>query len=261
MDLRTHTDQLGRTVRIPTFPQRIVSVVPSQTELLFHLGLDHRVVGITKFCVHPESWFRSKTRVGGTKNLHMDVIRDLQPDLIIANREENNRADIEVLEKEFPVWVSDVNNLGSALQMIRSVAEITESHASKLILEIENEFSELVPIYPKRKVLYLIWKQPYMAARNDTFIHDMLNRCGLVNVIAQSRYPELTEASIMDLDPELVLLSSEPFPFKQRHVEELHSLLPNAEIRFVDGELFSWYGSRLKHAPAYFSHLIGSMKK
>lgn len=255
MDLRTYRDQLGRTVRIPTFPQRIISLVPSQTELLFELGLDHRVVGITKFCVHPDGWFRSKTRVGGTKNLHMDVIHDLHPDLIIANKEENNQADIEQLEKDFPVWVSDVNDLASALEMIRSVAEITDSDASVILQEIENGFSELFPIYPKRKALYLIWREPYMAAGNDTFIHDMINRCGLVNVISENRYPELTETNIIELDPELVLLSSEPFPFKQRHIDELQALLPKADIRLVDGELFSWYGSRLKHAPAYFASL------
>lgn len=261
MDLRTYTDQLGRTVRIPTIPQRIVSLVPSQTELLFDLGLNDRVVGITKFCVHPESWFRSKTRVGGTKDLHLDVIRELAPDLILANKEENNREDIEALSTEFPVWVSDVKDLAFALEMIRSVAEITNTDGSTLTQEIENGFSQLIPLFPTRNVLYLIWKKPYMAAGSDTFIHDMLLRCGFQNAASEARYPELTETDISRLSPEIVLLSSEPFPFKQAHEKALQQLLPTADIRLVDGEMFSWYGSRLRHAPAYFSALMGSMKK
>src|ERR1700741_3198050 len=110
--LRMHfIDQTGRKISIPQIPQRIISLVPSQTELLFDLGLDKEVVGITKFCVHPPEWFQTKTRVGGTKQLKIDLIKQLQPDLIIANKEENVKEQIEELEKHFPVWISDVNNL------------------------------------------------------------------------------------------------------------------------------------------------------
>lgn len=260
MSWQTATDQLGREVRLPKEPTRIVSLVPSQTELLFDLGLDSRVVGITKFCVHPESWFRSKTRVGGTKKLHFDVIESLNPDLILANKEENNQEDIERLAKDFPVWVSDVNDLDSALEMIRSVAEITGKNAQPLIKEIELGFSELKPIAEKPKTLYLIWKNPYMAAGTDTFIHNMMSG-GFENACSETRYPELSEADIQRLNPDLILLSSEPFPFKENHISELKKLLPETEIRLVDGEMFSWYGSRLRMAPNYFSDLIGSIAK
>ncbi|MCF8465169.1 MAG: helical backbone metal receptor [Flavobacteriales bacterium] len=258
---QTHTDQLGRKLEITSPPLRIVSIVPSQTELLFNLGLNERVVGITKFCVHPKDWFKNKIRVGGTKKLDFEVISSLNPDLIIANKEENNHADIKRLEKDFPVWVSDVNDLASALEMITLIAAITESDAAKLLREITHGFQDLKPFSPPQRVLYLIWKDPYMAAGSDTFIHDMMQRSGFENVLIESRYPELTNDRIVRLNPAVVLLSSEPYPFKEKHVEELQKLLPHAVIKLVDGEMFSWYGSRLRLAPSYFADLIGSIPK
>ncbi len=258
-ETRTHIDQLGRKTEIVTRPQRIVSLVPSQTELLFELGLDERVVGITKFCVHPQEWFRTKPRIGGTKQLNFDAISELNPDLIIANKEENNQEDIKRLEKEFPVWVSDVNDLSSALKMIRLIGEITCADSSVIAKELELEFERLNPPSTKQKTLYLIWKNPYMAAGSHTFIHDMLLRCGLQNAITETRYPALDEDEIRKLNPDLILLSSEPFPFKEKHIEDLKKLLPSAEIRLVDGEMFSWYGSRLKFAPSHFHSVIESL--
>ncbi|MDA9121152.1 helical backbone metal receptor [Flavobacteriales bacterium] len=146
-----HIDQLGRKVETPLQPQRIISLVPSQTELLFDLELGERVVGITKFCIHPKKWFRTKARIGGTKKLDFEQISALNSDLIIANKEENNKKDIERLAKDFPVWVSDVNNLNYALEMIQLVGGITNTNASELILKIETEFQRLKPIVPSKK--------------------------------------------------------------------------------------------------------------
>jgi ABC-type Fe3+-hydroxamate transport system substrate-binding protein len=261
MENLTVKDLVGRTVVVPKYPKRIVSLVPSQTELLFDLGLAERVLGITKFCVHPEEWFRTKSRIGGTKQLDFEAILALNPDLIIANKEENNQGDIEQLERDFPVWVSDVNDLDSALEMIRLIAELTKTDSSKLTRKIQSGFLQLKPIQPQKKVLYLIWKNPYMAAGNDTFINDLMQRCGLGNMVTDNRYPELDETEIARLNPELILLSSEPYPFKEKHIKELQNLLPNATIKLVDGEMFSWYGSRLKLAPSYFLKLIGSIPK
>ncbi len=257
MALRTFIDQLGREVKVPFPPQRIVSLVPSQSELLYDLGLGDRVVGITKFCVHPKEWFRIKTRVGGTKDVKLDVVRSLRPDLIIANREENVQGQIDALSKEFPVWVSDVNDLPSALEMIGSIAEITGTveKGEELLRTIAQQFEDITP-EKQRTAVYLIWKGPYMAAGQDTFIYDMMQRCGLRSLITESRYPELSEEQLLELHPELVLLSSEPFPFKEKHVEELRQLLPNAKVMLVDGELFSWYGSRLRDSPTYFKALM-----
>lgn len=249
---RKHTDQLNRTVEIPTVPQRIVSLVPSQTELLYDLGLNERVVGITKFCLHPQQWYKHKTRVGGTKQLNFETIATLKPDLIIANKEENNRADIEALARNYPVWISDIDDLDAAIRMIELVGEITHTSAQVLRDEIDQLFSKLQPICPQKKALYLIWKDPYMAAGTNTFIHDMLQRCGIENAVTQPRYPALQLNEIRALNPDLILLSSEPYPFSEKHIPALQALLPHAEIKLVDGEMFSWYGSRLKLAPAYF---------
>ena len=240
------TDQTGRSVALQSIPQRIVSLVPSQTELLAYLGLDKEVLGITKFCVHPEHWFRSKSRVGGTKQVSIDTIHSLQPDLIIANKEENVREQVEELAKHYPVWVSDVNNLDDACEMITSLAAIT-GRPDTLSNELRKRFEELNDFTPVRAA-YLIWRNPYMAAGSDTFINDMMKRCGFINTIEKERYPQVSIDELREC--EIVLLSSEPFPFKQKHIEELQ--LPSM---LVDGEMFSWYGSRLLQVPDYFRQL------
>ena len=247
-------------------PQRIISLVPSQTELLFYLGLDKEVVGITKFCVHPMEWFRKKTRVGGTKKIDLQKIKELQPDLIICNKEENEKEQIEELMKHYPVWMSDISNLEEALNMIIHVGEITgtKEKAVELVREIELRFHRLTLTLSPREgiktVGYFIWNNPYMCAGKETFIDAMLTMCGLTNVFADPRYLKLTEDAIKKADPDIVFLSSEPFPFKQKHVEECKTLCPAAKIVVVDGEMFSWYGSRLLYAPEYFEKLIASIR-
>jgi ABC-type Fe3+-hydroxamate transport system substrate-binding protein len=257
-----YTDQLGNTVEIPAFPQRIISLVPSQTELLFHLGLDARVSGITKFCVHPETWFRSKTRIGGTKTVKTDLIAQLQPDLILANKEENKKDQVETLQQLYPVWISNVHDLGSALDMIAGVGKITGTaeKASEIISTIRASFSELKTQNTKLKTAYLIWRNPYMTIGNDTFIHDMLTRCGLKNIFSdQTRYPETNIEELRKKNCELLLLPSEPYPFKENHLAELQQHLPNTKILLCDGEMFSWYGSRLLESPAYFKQLLANL--
>lgn len=249
-------DQLKQSIEIRSTPERIISLVPSQTELLFDLGLDDRVVGITKFCIHPPVWRDQKTLIGGTKNFNLDVIRSLQPDLIIANKEENDAGRIAALQKDFPVWISDVSSRKSALEMITSIGQLTDTvaQAATITMDIENAFQSIKKVNVKRS-LYLIWQKPWMAAGSDTFIHAMMEEMGLHNVISETRYPEVTDEQINALNPELVLLSSEPFPFQQKHQAELAQRLPNARIELVDGEMFSWYGSRMRWAPAYFNSL------
>ncbi|MER3463220.1 MAG: cobalamin-binding protein [Chitinophagaceae bacterium] len=251
-------DQLNRSISVTTEPKRIISLVPSQTELLFHLGLDKEVIGITKFCIHPEDWFRTKERIGGTKQLNIDKIKSLKPDLIIANKEENVQVQIELLANEFPVWISDVNNLGDALTMIESVGEMVNKseQAQKIKNEIQHHFHELKMSGSKPKACYLIWREPYMTVGGDTFISNMLEYAGFENMFSnKERYPEVTIDELKSIDCEWLLLSSEPFPFVQKHIEELQPLLPNTKIVLVDGEYFSWYGSRLINAPDYFMQL------
>lgn len=251
------TDQLHRTIRLENFPpKRIVSLVPSQTELLYDLGLENEVVGITKFCIHPESWFKSKQRVGGTKTVKLDVIDALKPDLIIANKEENEQLQIEMLCEKYSVYISNIFNLEDALNMIKDVGEITnksqkgEEISSKIILEFKN----LNPLKKEKSCAYLIWKNPYMACGTETFVNDTLKRVGLKNVF-EGRYPEFSVEELKHKNPEVVLLSSEPYPFKDEHILELQQHLPNSKILLVDGELFSWYGSRLSNSPKYFSEV------
>lgn len=269
MEVRTYIDQLHHTVHIPHPPRRIVSMVPSQTELLYHLGLDAEVLGITKFCIHPEHWFRHKTRIGGTKQLHLDQIRALAPDLIIANKEENEREQVTALMAEFPVWTSDIHSLPDALSMIEQVGEITgrPEQALALSTRISQQFSLLQesfsPDTPPRQAAYFIWRDPWMLAGGDTFINTMLEAAGYKNIFAgMRRYPEIALAELSkafrDIPPahQFVLLSSEPYPFKERHIAEIRAVLPDAQILLVDGEMFSWYGSRLLEAPAYFRQLF-----
>lgn len=253
-----YIDQLGRTIELKQTPKKIVSVVPSQTELLFDLGLDEEVIGITKFCIHPEHWFKTKTRVGGTKQLQLEKIKELQPDLIIANKEENVQSQIEELAKDFPVWVTDVNNLNDALKMIESVGEIVNKQfkAKQVTDRIKENFAQLQTSNSQLQTCYLIWKEPYMTVGGDTFINDMLSRAGFQNLFGhQTRYPEVTIEQLQTLNCQLLLLSSEPFPFKQKHIDELEPQLPGTKICLVDGEMFSWYGSLLLKAPSYFQQL------
>jgi ABC-type Fe3+-hydroxamate transport system substrate-binding protein len=255
---RIFKDQLGRNVAIPENPQRIVSLVPSQTELLYDLGLKEEVVGITKFCVHPKIWFENKTRVGGTKNFKVPLITSLQPDLIIANKEENDQKLLEQLMEVFPVWISDVNNLDSALDMISNVSEITNKQiaGNSLAYAIRSSFTRLNQHPMKGKtVLYYIWKEPWLSAGSDTFIFDMLTRIGLQPITGDlKRYPEISiiENTII---PDYIFLSSEPYPFKNEDKIALEAIYPTSKILFVDGEYFSWYGSRMKDAVKYFLQL------
>jgi ABC-type Fe3+-hydroxamate transport system substrate-binding protein len=253
--MSSFTDQLGSTITLDHPPLRIVSLVPSQTELLY--ALDANVVGITKFCVHPATWFREKTRIGGTKDIDPDKIAALRPDLIIANKEENDRDQVDALAARYPVWVSDIHNLTDALIMIRSVGDLVGQtpKAQAVAAGIEKAFNELQRLTRPLRTAYLIWRNPWMTVGGDTFIHDMIQRCGFTNIFTtQSRYPTIDPATLITCD--LVLLSSEPYPFRDKHLFEIQTLLPNAIVRLVDGELFSWYGSRLLQAPAYFRQLL-----
>jgi ABC-type Fe3+-hydroxamate transport system substrate-binding protein len=251
-------NQLGRRVAIPFPPQRIVSLVPSQTELLFDLGLGERVVGVTKFCIHPPEARRAATVIGGTKNFDFNKIAALKPDLLIGNKEENYQAGIEQLAAEYPVWLSDISDLPQALDMIRRVGFITgaKDKAEQLAAEIAASFAALAAPEPLIPAAYFIWRKPYMAAASGTFIDDMLRRAGFRNVFAHlGRYPEVTAEQLAAAAPARIFLSSEPYPFKDKHLAEFQTICPAADIQLVDGELFSWYGSRLRLSAAYFQRL------
>ncbi len=239
-------------------PQRIISVVPSQTELLFDLGLDDEIIGITKFCIHPANKVKGKPTVGGTKTLHLDQIHALQPDLILANKEENSREQIEELQRHYPVHVTDIITLSDALAMICEVGQLVgRAHqADKMVQQIASSFSSLLPLPFPSSVAYLIWRNPYMVAAGDTFIHAMLEAAGFQNAFAShTRYPDVSPDDLRAVNPDLIFLSSEPYPFTEKHIAELQDICPSARVRVVDGEVFSWYGSRLLQTGPYLRNL------
>ncbi|MFM7310833.1 MAG: ABC transporter substrate-binding protein [Flavobacteriales bacterium] len=245
---RILTDGLARSISIAAPPQRIVCLVPSLTEWLFDLGLEDRVVGVTKFCVRPKHWRRTKAVVGGTKNIHLERLFSLSPDLVIANREENDRETVEQIMRTIPVYTSDVRDFNMAMAALQDIAYLCsrEAHGSALIQSIQAQCNQ--PIIKKRSsCLYLIWKEPLMTVSQDTFIHDMLRRSGFdpISVAAAGRYPTITPEVALTLRPEFVMLSSEPYPFEERHREEMQTWFPDAKVVLVNGETFSWYGSRM----------------
>lgn len=263
MQKHTFTDQMERVISVSYPPKRIISLVPSQTELLFDLGLDAEIIGITKFCIHPHDKFLRSAKIGGTKKLNLEKIRNLKPDLIIGNKEENERSQIEELTNEFPVWLSDIRVLEDAVEMILNIGTLTNHEKSARLIadEITGGFRELyLDNKAEIRIAYFIWKDPYMLAGRNTFIDDIINRAGFKNVLCLERYPELSLEQIKGLKPDVIFLSSEPYPFKDKHVQEMKAIFPDSKVTIVDGELFSWYGSRLLKTPGYLKFLRHHIK-
>ena len=260
-----YVDQLGRVLQFSKAPVRIVSLVPSQTELLVDLGLCNHIVGLTKFCVHPVGLIKEKVVVGGTKQVHIDKVKALQPDIILCNKEENTEQIVRDMEAIAPVHVSDIKTIKDALALISMYGTIfnIESKALSLVKEIQKKYTDFLIEYPEiitpKKVGYFIWRNPWMVAGQDTFIDYLLSICHFENAFNSfdGRYPEVTLDQLQYLD--FIFLSSEPFPFAEKHIKELtpHT---NAKIVLVDGEYFSWYGSRLLGAFDYFSELMKQLE-
>ena len=257
-------DQLGRKVEIPKKIERIVSLVPSQTELLVDLGLREKLVGITRFCVHPKEVYKNVTCVGGTKDASFDRIAALMPDIVIANKEENSKELIEELQDYFSVWVSDVRDFDTAREMISKLGEIflCDKTADDIINRIHTSWKGIEGVL-NCTAAYLIWNSPMMLAGSGTFIDSIIEKIGLSNVTKafDSRYPEMNIENLQLINPNLILLSSEPFPFKEKHLKEYKETFPNAKILLVDGEMFSWYGSRLIKAGKYMKKLLQELQE
>lgn len=251
-------DFLGWEIPLGQPYKRIVSVVPSQTELLLHLVEHDHVVGRTKFCVFPSDVVSKVEKVGGTKNLNIEKIKSLSPDLIIANKEENVKEQIEELKEDYPVYVSQITDLKDHEKLVSDLGELTGTRQKAVqinqrIMEVKNSFVEQK--WQMRSALYMIWKDPYMIAGQGTFINYMLSLAGFENLATSDRYPILNIEQIHEINPDLLMLSSEPFPFKEKHLEELQNQLPETRIKLVDGTYFSWYGIRLLEAFNYFNRL------
>ncbi len=255
------TDQLNRTLTLKQIPLHIVSLVPSLTELLCDLGLENSLVGITKFCVHPKHLRKEIAIIGGTKKVKVERIKKLLPDIIIANKEENTQEIIDELKDIAPIHISDIYNIVDCLELIADYGKIfaRENEALSLITSIEEKvasFSDYINSKEIRSVAYFIWKNPWMVVASDTFIDFMLTLNNFQNAYSnQKRYPEIEIQSLIDKKLDIIFLSSEPYPFKEKHVIELSEMFPQAKVVIVDGEMFSWYGSRILKALDYFKNL------
>jgi ABC-type Fe3+-hydroxamate transport system substrate-binding protein len=261
---QTFTDHLGRVVSIPVPPQRIVSLCPSQTETLVHLGVGARLVGRTSFCIHPAEELADVVVVGGTKTLKLERVIDLEPDLVICEKEENTQEMVEELSKLYPTFVTDVRDWFDGIRMIRDLGAITgtAARAEELAQQAAAAMGGIVPLSPERTALYLIWKSPLMAVGADTYIHSVMELCGFKNLAARlpGRYPELTAGQIRQMQPDYLLLSTEPFHFTRDHVTEMQAEMHGTKVILVDGEMFTWYGSRMIEAPTYLQRLVEAVK-
>ena len=251
-------------------PARIVSLVPSLTEALFTLGLGDRVVGVTEWCIHPADALEAIPRVGGTKNPELELICSLEPDLVIANREENTQRVVERLrESGIDVWVTYPRTVVEAVALLRELAirggrrvelaSVVEPIERALALAMQQ-----APTKPTR-CFCPIWKQPWMAVGSDTYADDLLTLCGGSNVFAgrsERRYPLVRDEDIVAAQPEVILLPDEPYAFGAHDVTELLQLpVPAARdgrIHLIDGTLVSWYGPRIGRAIEVLGRLLAS---
>ncbi|MCS6903953.1 MAG: helical backbone metal receptor [Bacteroidia bacterium] len=265
MNTRQIVDDLGRTVTLPAEPQRIISLCPSITETVLTLVSPARVVGVTKFCIHPKEIVQLLPKVGGTKTVDIEAIHVLKPDLIIAEKEENLKTTVEELEKHYPVIVFNVETYTQALNMVLQLGNILNNItlAQEIVASIEATFTSVVTS-PSIKVLYFIWRKPFMVAGKNTYVNSILEKIGLQNCIisySNERYPVIQDlAQITDLEPHFIFLSSEPYPFKEKHIAEFKPHFPHAKILLVEGEMFSWYGVRMQKAPEYFTYLLAQLE-
>ncbi len=247
---------------------KIISLVPSITLLLFELGLENNIVGRTKFCIQPKEKAPSIPTIGGTKNIDQQKIKLLQPTIIFATKEENEKEQINQLKQDYKVVVFDIKNIDDNYKIIEKIGKLTstEQKANEIIQQTKSNFQELeqhlnAATIKELNTMYLIWRKPYMTIGKDTFIHAMLETIGFKNMFAhQTRYPIIHNLQTSYFTKcQLVLLSSEPYPFTEKHIAEIQEKLPHAKIVLVDGEYFSWYGSKMISAPIYFKTLITSI--
>ena len=255
-------DDTGHQIQLKDHPTRIISLCPSITETLFDLGLANNIIGRTSFCIHPSDNVSMVKSIGGPKKINRELIHSLEPDLIIASKEENIKEDILYLRKKLSVCTFDVKSIEDAIKMIRSLGFLTgKTHtASGYISKIEDHMTSLKNNHLNVKALYLIWKNPWMGAGKDTFISDMLKCAGIKNCLSDnaSGYPIIQDDANIEMD--YILLSSEPYPFSDQHMEEVINRFGSRKILLVDGEMFSWYGTRMVKAFPYIKSVAEKIK-
>ncbi|MPZ23353.1 MAG: ABC transporter substrate-binding protein [Dehalococcoidia bacterium] len=260
---RIFADDLGRRLSVE-IPKRIVSLVPSLTEALFTFGAGERVVGVTRFCEEPADAVRDVPRIGGTKTIQRDDVLGLQPDLVVASAEENEKEQIEdLVAAGLTVYVTLPRTVEGAITMLASLAEVTATaHGAKSMLDSARSALTSARAFaastPPTRVFCPIWRRPYMSVGAGTYMHDLITVCGGQNVFAtrDGHYPQVTLDEAAALDPQVLLLPDEPYPFAERHRAEIEAALEATEavragrVHFVDGKLLSWYGPRIPEAIA-----------
>jgi len=246
-------------------PERIVSLVPSLTEALFAFGAGKRVVGRTRYCTQPPRAVGRVAKVGGTKKVDVEKVLSLEPDLVLAIREENSREDVEALmEAGVPALLGAPETVAGAIAFLWEMAGRIEAPMAREVIEpIERVYGRLMEKTAKPlRVFVPIWKSPYMGVGADTYAHDVLKVCGGKNVFGgRERYPEVTLAEVETSRPEVVLLPDEPYPFSAEDLAEFYALdIPAADtdrIHLVDGKLLTWYGPRMAGSLTQISAILG----
>ncbi len=247
-------DQIGRILKLERKPRRIISLVPSLTELAAEFAGEDSIIGLTTWCVHPKGLKESKTIIGGTKNVNVELVRQLQPDLILANKEENIEEQIEILAKDFPVYVSDVRDLKSARGLIKEMGNLLQADEKAHVYL--HQATEALSKMDKSEGSFLIfiWNKPFMVAGPDSYISALLEAKGFKNAAPNgSRYPELSWEEVQRLKPKYIFLSSEPYPFKSADTIEFHKARFTCKI--LDGEMLTWYSHRLAKSLNYINRL------
>jgi ABC-type Fe3+-hydroxamate transport system substrate-binding protein len=285
MSTRTFVDALGRAVPIRHAPQRLVSLVPSITEVLFNFGRGQQVVGITDYCTEPAAAVATKTKIGGTKNPDIAAILALRSDLVFAVAEENRRQDVEQLAAAgVSVYVFAPRTVRDGIDLLWRVADLLDcrSEVTGQMQAIEQDYAEtiaLVERHQRVRVFCPIWKDPYMTINEDTYVHDVLWVCGGDNIFAHRqrrfplaadlgqqpettsersterdrRYPRITLEEMAALRPEVVLLPDEPYLFSQADMADFRPFpevpaVRDGRIFLIDGKMVSWYGPRIGHS-------------
>jgi ABC-type Fe3+-hydroxamate transport system substrate-binding protein len=248
---RNLLDDLQRSVTLQAPPRRIVSLVPSVTELVCGLGQATSLIGCTRYCTEPSDVVRGLVRVGGTKSPDLDRIAGLAPDLVLVNAEENRREDFQqLIDRGLTVWVSFPRTVAEAGQSVRRLGAALDAApaAGRMADDID---AAVGPAMSARRVFCPIWRKPWMSFNSDTYAHDLVQCAGGLNVCAaaNARYPIVDLDEIAKLDPEVVLLPDEPYPFAEKHRSHLLALAGTAAMRderihFIDGKALFWYGPR-----------------
>lgn len=241
-------DDRGMTLRLDRPPMRLVSLVPSTTETICDLGLRERLVGRTRFCIRPRD-LDDVPKVGGTKDVDVDAVLSLSPDLILANQEENVPDQVTALAEHVPVYVAATATVDGAVADLSRLATLLGADATPWLSRIDAARASLAPWQARRlRAITYIWREPWMACGGDTFVSSVLAEAGVDNVLADtSRYPTVSPETLKDLDPDLVVLPTEPFPFKASHADALADVSGLPRTRFVgmDGQVLTWHGTRL----------------